>query len=65
MSSERKDGRAFPEARTSTEETQAIQTSILCSTRYENKWALSLSLRAGVKEFVDEKLTPKNSLTKY
>ena len=42
MNSRSKDGRSFREARTSTEEAEAIQKAIPCSTRYKNKWAVDV-----------------------
>ena len=42
MNSGSKDGRSFREARTSTEEAEAIQKAIPCSTRYKNKWAVDV-----------------------
>ena len=42
MNSGSKDGRSFREARTSTEEAEALQKAIPCSTRYKNKWAVDV-----------------------
>ncbi len=40
MNLARKDGLSFREARTLTEETEAIRAAIPSSTRYKNKWAV-------------------------
>ena len=42
MNSARKDGRSFREARTLTEETEAIRAAIPSSTGYKNKWAVEV-----------------------
>ena len=42
LNSARRDGRSFREARTLTEETEAIRAAIPSSTRYKNKWAVEV-----------------------
>ncbi len=42
LNSARKDGRSFREARTLTEETEAIRAAIPSSTGYKNKWAVEV-----------------------